>query len=85
MEGIKKFSECDRMVSEVVNVGKLFRMAARPFYVQPSAVQEYISRVIDYIEDNVPCMVALAERDGRKTIYEGDVIKYLSGIGCGVV
>ena len=73
------------MGSEVVNIGKLFREAARPLRVQPLAVQEYISRVIDYIEDNVPCMVALAERDGRKTIYEGDVIKYLSGIGCGVV
>jgi len=73
------------MVSEVVNVGKLFRTAARPFYVQPRAVQEYISRVVDHIEDNVFVIKRIAEGHGRKTIYEDDVIQFFSIVGHEVV
>jgi len=73
------------MSSEVVNIGKLFRSAAKPLRVQPEAVQEYISRIVDHIGDSVPEMVVVAEKYGRKTIYEGDVIEYLSNIDSGVV
>jgi len=66
------------MVSQVVNVGKLFRESVRPLRVQPDAVQEYISRIVDHIGDNGPGIARFTEGRGRMTITEGDVIKFFS-------
>jgi len=59
----------------VINVGKIFREHTK-FRVSPEAVHEYATRIVDYMERNIPQIEEIAQREGKNTIQENDVVKF---------
>lgn len=74
------------MVSQVINVGTLMRSHAYTekgkrntkdhFRVSPGAIQEYLERIVDSIETNMPIVSDIAKRHNRSTVFEEDIIEY---------
>jgi histone H3/H4 len=73
--------------NNVINVNKLVHENAithnnekyarkEKFQVSPAAIYEYVSRIIDHITDNTPYIAEIAQKHGRKTIMEQDVIEF---------
>lgn len=77
----------------VVNIDKLMHDNAFfhrgqtkiKFNVSPSAVQEYSSRIIDNIGDNTPILCEIAQKHGRKTVMEQDVIELFGFVDRNVI
>lgn len=67
----------------VVNVDKLMhsnavitkRKTKIKFHVSPSAVHEYTSRIVDRLQDYTPVLCEIAQKHGRKTVMEQDVVE----------
>jgi len=73
----------------VVNVAKLIRENAHTdtqrLWVSKEAISEWVSRIIDRIEDYIPLISEQVERENRKKITEDDIIKFFSKIGRDVI
>ena len=52
--------------------------------VSPSAVQEYLSRIVEHIEQNMPGIEKICIRKKRKTITDEDIIEFFSYIGSSI-
>lgn len=71
-------------MSNIINMSKLFKENTN-LHVSPAAVKEYISRIIDGVEDNVPEIEKITKKHGRKTIYEEDIIEFFGIVGNSVL
>jgi histone H3/H4 len=85
------FERGESMVNKsVVNIGRLFRENAvspggRRLHVSSKAIEEWVSRVKDRIEDYVPEICRIAERNGRKTVRVEDVVSFFDIVGRDIV
>jgi len=74
---------------EKIDVGKLMRENAIvngvKLRVSPDAVNEYASRLIDKIEDNMLFISELTLKDKRKTIRDKDIVRFFSVVGRDVI
>ena len=74
------------MASQVINIGKMMKINAftekgkrnikTRLRVSPDAIQEYISRVEDSIETNLPLISMVAKAHNRSTIFENDITDF---------
>lgn len=77
----------------VVNISKLIHENAKlmkglketKFNVSPGAISEYSGRVKDHIEAYAPELCKIADKHGRKTIFDEDVIELFSRMEVAVV
>ena len=67
----------------MINVGKIMRENTK-LRVSPSAVQEYLSRIVEHIEQNMPEIEKICIRKKRKTITDEDIIEFFSYIGSSI-
>ena len=67
----------------MINVGKIMRENTK-LRVSPSAVQEYLSRIVEHIEQNMPGIEKICIRKKRKTITDEDIIEFFSYIGSSI-
>ena len=44
--------------------------------VSPSAIQEYMGRVIDGVETNMPLISIIAKKHNRSTVFEDDITEF---------
>jgi len=77
-------------MGESVNIGRLMRENAivdkckidrRVFRVSKAAIEEYVGRVVDRVEMDMPLICRIAEGSGRNTVLEEDVICFFSYAG----
>ena len=61
----------------VVNVNKLMHEYS-DFRISPEAVKALSGRIMDKLYDIAPTLDKIAQKHGRKTIYEEDIIEALS-------
>jgi histone H3/H4 len=74
------------MASEIINVGPLMRKNAycgegrskEKLRVSPGAVKEYIGRIQDHIEINMPGICNVAKHHKRSTVFDDDITEYFS-------
>lgn len=74
------------MASEIINVGPLMRKNAsvgegrsrEKIRVSPGAVKEYIGRIQDHIEINMPGICQVTKRHKRTTVFDDDITEYFS-------
>ena len=74
------------MVSQVINIGKMMKFNAftekgkrnikTRLRVSPGAIQEYMGRVIDGVETNLPLISIIAKKHNRSTVFEEDIIEF---------
>lgn len=74
------------MVSEIINVGVMMRKNAfvqkgkcnEKVRVSPDAVKEYIGRIHDHIETNMPLICDIARNHKRNTVFDDDITEFFS-------
>lgn len=77
------------MASEIVTVGLLMRKNAfvekgkckEKIRVSPDAVKEYIGRIQDHIETNMPLIAEVARKHKRNTVFDDDITEFFSQCG----
>ncbi len=68
----------------IVNVNKLMHEYSK-LRVSPEAIKELSSRIVDKLYDIAPELDKIAEKHGRKTIMEQDVIELFSFVDQDVI
>lgn len=74
------------MVSQIVNVGPAMRKEAyiktgkkkEKYRVSPGAVQEYIHKIQDHIEINMPLICSITRSHKRSTVFADDITEFFS-------
>lgn len=75
------------MTSQIVNVGPIMRTNSfiqiskrktEKIRVSPEAVQEYIKRIQDHIEINMPLICEITRSHKRNTVFADDITEFFS-------